>query len=95
MSITKENITQTSALASIRLSQQQAESFRDQLDQDIDSIDQINTIDTDGVEPTTQICDMANVWRSDDIQLQEADRESLLALAKDIEDNQIKVPKVL
>ena len=95
MSITKEKITQTSALASIRLSQQQSELFRDQLNQDMESIDQITELNTDGVEPTTQICDMSNIWRSDEIQAQEADRDGLLALAKDIEDNQIKVPKVL
>ena len=39
--------------------------------------------------------EMENVWRDDEIQPQEADREALLALAPASEDSQIKVPKVL
>jgi Asp-tRNA(Asn)/Glu-tRNA(Gln) amidotransferase C subunit len=38
---------------------------------------------------------MENVWRPDEIQPQEANREELLALTKEVRDYQIKVPKVL
>ena len=35
---------------------------------------------------------MENVWRADEILPQDADRAELLALTKEVEDNQIKVP---
>ena len=38
---------------------------------------------------------MQNVWREDEIEEFEAKREDLLALTRESEDNQIKVPKVL
>ena len=42
-----------------------------------------------------QVFEMENVWRPDEIIVQEAERESLLALTKEEKDYQIKVPKVL
>ncbi len=38
---------------------------------------------------------MENVWRPDEIKAQEADRDALLTLTKEVENYQIKVPKVL
>ena len=38
---------------------------------------------------------MENVWRPDEIENQEADREALLNLTVEEKEHQIKVPKVL
>lgn len=61
----------------------------------VDYISQLDELDTSNVEPTYQVFEMENVWREDEILPQEADREALLGLAKEVKDNQIKVPKVL
>ncbi|MBO7699181.1 aspartyl/glutamyl-tRNA amidotransferase subunit C, partial [Candidatus Saccharibacteria bacterium] len=52
-------------------------------------------LDTKDTEPTYQVFEMENIWRPDEIQPQEADREALLNLAPAEQDSQIKVPKVL
>jgi aspartyl/glutamyl-tRNA(Asn/Gln) amidotransferase C subunit len=46
------------------------------------------------VEPTFQLTGLSNVWRADEITPQ-LPREKLLALAPEMRDNQVKVPKVL
>jgi len=61
----------------------------------VNYISQLNELDTSTVEPTYQVFEMENVWREDEILPQEANREALLGLAKEVKDNQIKVPKVL
>ena len=58
-------------------------------------ISQLEELDTADIEPTYQVFEMENVWRSDEAIPQDANREQLLALAKDEKDNQVKVPKVL
>ena len=61
----------------------------------INYISELDNLNTEGVEPTYQVFEMENIWRNDEIKEQEATREDLLALTKESQDNQIKVPKVL
>ena len=101
MEITREEIDHLAELSDLSLSDKEAESLKGDLENIIKYISQLNELDTEGVEPTYQVFEMENVWREDDIIPQEADREKLLNLAPayqgniGIQDNQIKVPKVL
>lgn len=71
------------------------ESLGSDLESIIKYISQLDELNTDGVEPTYQVFEMENVWRSDEILPQDADREALLTLAPNAQENQVKVPKVL
>ena len=95
MKITREEIDHLAELSNFSLSDKEAESLGADLDNIIKYISQLDELDVKGVEPTYQVFEMENVWRPDEIQTQEADREQLLALTKEQQDNQIKVPKVL
>ncbi len=95
MEITREEIDHLAKLSDFSLSDEEKDSLGTDLKNIISYISQLDELDTDGVEPTYQVFEMENVWREDEIKPQEADREALLALAPESEDNQIKVPKVL
>ena len=101
MKITREEIDHLAKLSDLSLSDEEAESLKGDLENIIKYISQLNELDTDGVEPTYQVFEMENVWREDKILPQDADREKLLNLVPayqgniGIQDNQIKVPKVL
>ena len=95
MSITREDVLHLAELSRLEISEEEIEPLKKDLDSIVGYISQLNELDTDGVEPTYQCFDMQNVWREDEIQSFEANREDLLNLAPDSEDNQIKVPKVL
>ena len=82
-------------LSNFSLSEQEVESLGKDLQGILSYISQLDELDTSGVEPTYQVFEMENVWRADKVLPQEAAREELLALSKETEDNQIKVPKVL
>ncbi|MBR2864172.1 Asp-tRNA(Asn)/Glu-tRNA(Gln) amidotransferase subunit GatC [Candidatus Saccharibacteria bacterium] len=101
MKITREEIDHLARLSDLSLSDEEAESLKGDLENIIKYISQLDELDTDGVEPTYQVFEMENVWREDKILPQDADREKLLNLVPayqgniGIQDNQIKVPKVL
>ena len=95
MAITREDVLHLTNLSNISLSEDHIEPLMKDLDNIVGYISQLDELDTEGVEPTYQCFDMQNVWREDVIEDFEADREDLLGLTVESEDNQIKVPKVL
>ena len=95
MEINQETIGHLAKLSNFALSPEQSVALESDLSSMNDYISQLDELDTNGIEPTYQVFEMENVWRPDEIQPQEADREQLLALTKEVRDYQIKVPKVL
>ena len=95
MSITREDVMHLAELSSISLREDEIEPLTKDLDNIVNYMSQLDELDTENVEPTYQCFEMQNVWRDDEIEKFEANREDLLALTKESEDNQIKVSKVL
>lgn len=95
MEINRETITHLADLSEISLTESESESLEHDLTGIVKYISQISELDTADVEPTYQVFEMVNVWRDDVILEQDAKREQLLALSKEQQDNQVKVPKVL
>ena len=95
MKITREEIDHLAMLSNFSLTDEESESLGQDLEDIIGYISQLDELDTEGVEPTYQVFEMENIWRSDEIMPQDANREELLALAPESQDHQIKVPKVL
>ncbi len=95
MDIKREDILHLADLSNFSLSEKEAGSLEKDLSGIIKYISQLDELDTEDVEPTYQVFEMENVWREDEILEQDASREELLELSKEVIDNQIKVPKVL
>ena len=95
MKISRDEIKHLASLSNFSLSEEEMDSLGGDLENIIGYISQLDELDTEGVEPTYQVFEMDNVWRSDEIQAQEANRGALLNLSAETRDNQIKVPKVL
>jgi aspartyl-tRNA(Asn)/glutamyl-tRNA(Gln) amidotransferase subunit C len=93
--ITTSDVHHLAQLSSLQLEDAEVESLRTDLENILGYIEQLSELDTTGVEPTYQVTDLSNVWRDDVVDDYGVDREALLALAPDAEQNQIKVPKVL
>ena len=95
MEIKREDILHLAKLSNFSLSEAEVAGLEKDLDGIVKYISQLNELDTEGVEPTYQVFEMENVWREDEILEQDATREELLALSREVVDNQIKVPRVL
>lgn len=94
MSVSLDEVRHLAALSEINLTDNELTSLTTDIDNIVNYINQLDELDTDGVEPTFQLTGLQNVWRPDEIQPQ-VPRQQLLNLAPATEDNQVKVPKVL
>lgn len=95
MEVNQDTISHLAKLSNFALTDDESQRLVKDIKEIVNYISQLDELDTDGVEPTYQVFEMENIWREDEILPQEADREALLGLAKEVKDNQIKVPKVL
>ena len=95
MEVNQETIAHLAELSNFALDEDQSTRLVSNIKEIVNYISQLDELDTSNVEPTYQVFEMENVWREDEILPQEADREALLGLTKEVKDKQIKVPKVL
>ena len=93
--ITNDDVRHLAQLSSLQMSDAEVESLRADIEKIINYINQLDELDTDGVEPTYQVTGLQNVWRDDEIIDSRVSRQQLLALAAEQSDNCVKVPKVL
>ncbi|SFP32877.1 Asp-tRNA(Asn)/Glu-tRNA(Gln) amidotransferase subunit GatC [Salibacterium halotolerans] len=92
--ITKDQVKHVAHLARLSITEEEVDTFTEQLDNIIEFAEQLNELDTEDVEPTTHVLDIHNVLRKDE-QRPSLDREDALKNAPDQEDGQVKVPSVL
>lgn len=95
MEVNQDTITHLAELSNFAITNEENARLVSDINEIINYISQLDELDTSGVEPTYQVFEMENVWREDEILPQDATPEQLLALTKEVKNNQIKVPKVL
>ncbi|GGG81247.1 Asp-tRNA(Asn)/Glu-tRNA(Gln) amidotransferase subunit GatC [Paenibacillus radicis (ex Gao et al. 2016)] len=94
MSITLKDVEHVANLARLELSEQEKEQFTDQLNAILKYAEKLNSLDTEGVAPTSHVLPITNVMR-EDVTKESLPIEKVLLNAPDEEDGQIKVPAVL
>ena len=81
-------------LAKLELSQEEKETAKEDMGRMLDYIDNLNELDTDGVEPMSHVFSMNNVFR-DDVVSNGDDRENILKNAPKQKDGAFKVPRTV
>jgi len=82
-------------LSNLQISEQEQEALRVDIENILTNVEKLESLNTDGVEPTYQVTDLTTVWRDDTVDAYGISSDELVALAPDSEAHQIKVPKVL
>jgi aspartyl-tRNA(Asn)/glutamyl-tRNA(Gln) amidotransferase subunit C len=93
--ISRDDVQHLAQLSSLQLTDEEVSALQIDLENIVGYIQQLDELDTTGVEPTYQVTDLENVWRDDVVDNYSIDKAALLALAPATEAEQIKVPKVL
>lgn len=93
MSISKEQVHQIAYLARLKLTDEEAEQFAEQLSQILHYVEKLNELDTDGIEPTSHVLLLSNVLREDEV-IPSISREKALQNAPEHQDGMFKVPAV-
>ena len=92
--ITDETIDYVGILAKLKLSEQEREDAKADMQKMLDYIDKLNALDTAGVERMPQVFPVKNVFR-EDVVVNGDDREQMLANAPEQRDGQYQVPKTV
>lgn len=94
MSVSDAEVKKIAKLARLRLTEAEAALYGGQLSKILDSMAELNAVDTTGVPPTTSVLGAVNVMREDE-PAPFADTEALLANAPERDGPYFKVKKVL
>ncbi len=90
----KMDIEKVARLARIELSEEEKKMFGNQLEQVLAHMEQLNRLDTTGVEPTSHAIPMVNVFREDEVK-RSVSKEEILEISPDQEDGHFKVPRII
>jgi len=90
----KMDIEKVARLARLELSEEEKETFGNQMEQILTYMEQLNRLDTSGVEPTSHAIPIDNVFRDDEVK-PSFPHEEVLAIAPDEEEGHFKVPRII
>jgi aspartyl-tRNA(Asn)/glutamyl-tRNA(Gln) amidotransferase subunit C len=92
--ITREDVIHVATLARLSLDDEELDRFTVQLAAVLEHADDVASLDTEGVPPTSHPFPLVNVLRDDEVR-PSLDRDEVLAAAPAVEDRRFKVPPVL
>ena len=91
--ITVKDVEHVAKLARLELTESEKEKFTQQLDSILQYVEQMNEIDTTGVEPMSHVIPVTNVMREDKVVYTNTKQE-LMQNAPEEEDGFFRVPKI-
>lgn len=92
--ISPEQVAHVAHLARLHLSEAEQAQFTAQLGAILDYMEQLNEVPTDGVEPTSHVLDLVNVFREDRAQ-QTVTVEAALQNAPESAHQYVVVPRIV
>lgn len=93
--ISKEEVLKLARLSRLRLSNEEIDTFQDEISEILTYVEQLTAVDTTGLTPTSQVTGLQNVMREDMLIDYKMTQKDLLKNAPAIEKNQFKVKRVL
>lgn len=94
MALTREEVLNVAKLARLKFEENEIEKFQVELNDILGYIEMLNELDTDGIEPLTQVNHSFNNLREDEVR-KSLTLEKALKNVKDSEDGAVIVPKVV
>lgn len=94
MKISRDEVAHVSRLARLAMSDEELDSLTGEMDAILDYVEQMNTLDTDGIVPTAHAVPMENAFREDVIK-PGFSTEQALSNAPDATENAFRVRRVI
>ncbi len=91
--ISTEDVKHVAKLARLELTEEEINKFSKQLGEILKYVEQMNEIDTTGIEPMPHAIPVYNVMREDEVKYEET-KEEMMANAPYEEDGFFRVPKI-
>ena len=94
MSLDKTEIDKIAWLARLQVTASESEKLTDQLGNILELVEQMNSANTEGVEPLAHPLELSARLRTDEVS-EENQRDTFQKIAPDVEDGHYLVPKVI
>jgi aspartyl-tRNA(Asn)/glutamyl-tRNA(Gln) amidotransferase subunit C len=92
--ITRDDVEHISWLASIKISDEEKDEFVEQFNSILEYFHQLDEVETEGIEPTYRVVDLANIFREDKIS-RSLSQEEALKNAPRRENGYFKSPRIV
>ena len=92
--ITRDDVEHVAELARLELTAAEQETFIPQLNDILTYVNKLNELDTTGVEPTSHVIPMSNIFREDETR-PSSDRAAVLQNAPEESHFFFKVPRII
>lgn len=93
--LSREDILKLARLARLTVSDEEVESYRTELSEILKYVEQLQSVDVDGLEPTTQVTGLTNVMREDEVADYGVTPDDLLKIAPSTEGRHVKVKRMV
>ncbi len=93
--ITIKEVEALARLARIGLTEEEKKSLALQMSEILDYAAELDKVDVAGIEPTSQVTGLTNIYREDRVVRSEVPRSELLENAPEVEGSSIRVKAVL
>jgi aspartyl-tRNA(Asn)/glutamyl-tRNA(Gln) amidotransferase subunit C len=93
--LTREDVLKLALLAHINLTDEEVDEFADEFSEILQYVEQLQNVDIEGLQPTSQVTGLTNVTRDDEIQQYGYKPSDLLKNVPAVQDNQIKVKRMI
>ena len=93
--LTRDDIKHLASLAKLSIEDDEIEKYRIDLSRILEYVEQLQKVDIAGLLPTSQVTGLVDVERDDKIKSYGYEPADLLKNVAEVEDNQIKVRRVL
>ena len=92
--LTKEEVVKIASLARIELTEKEVEKFRKEISTVLEYVDELQKVNTEGLEEVSQVTGLVNVQREDKV-VEAENREEIFSQAPEMKDGYYKVKAIL
>jgi aspartyl-tRNA(Asn)/glutamyl-tRNA(Gln) amidotransferase subunit C len=93
--LTRDDVLKLAQLARLELTDEEVEEFSRELSEILQYVEQLGGVDVSGLKPTNQVTGLTNVTRDDEVKDYGYEPLELLKNVPAVENNQIKVKRML
>lgn len=93
--VTEEQVLRLAKLAHLHLDEDEVKSYVNDLSAIVEYFQILDTTNTSGLKPTTQVTGLVNVMRPDEVQVQRVNSDNLLSIVPHTQERYIKVKRMI
>lgn len=94
MKLSREDVLKLARLSRLRLSDDEITKYQNELSAILDYVEQLDSVDVDGLKPTYQVTGLTNVFRKDEV-TDQIEKKELMKNIPSSEGDHIKVNRMI